>query len=123
MQTVPARSSPTHGLPVALFIIDEGSCSWLAIYTFSDYATRDENTGRIKQGTKAWSIFEACLGVGFHERIKSLDDIVGAQFVSKVEQTKTGSRNKIEFGTAGPVPPRGFGDDEGNAPDFSDLAS
>ncbi len=58
MQTVPARSSPTHGLPVALFIIDEGSCSWLAIYTFSDYATRDENTGRIKQGTKAWSIFE-----------------------------------------------------------------
>jgi hypothetical protein len=92
-------------------------------YTFVDYAGRDEDTGQIKQGTKAWSIYEACLGSGFYKKIKSLDDIVGEQFVAKVEQTKTGSRNKVEFGTAGPVPPGGFGDDEGDAPDFSDLAS
>ena len=84
-------------------------------YTFTDYATRDENTGQIKQGTKAWSIYEACLGAGFHEKIKSLGDIVGKQFVAKVEQTKTGSRNKIEFGTAGPVPPGGFGDNASKA--------
>ena len=84
-------------------------------YTFIDYAARDENTGQIKQGTKAWSIYEACLGVGFHEKIKSLDDIVGKQLVAKVEQTKTGSRNKIEFGTAGPVPPDGFGDNASKA--------
>ncbi|MDQ5827642.1 MAG: hypothetical protein M3441_26150 [Chloroflexota bacterium] len=84
-------------------------------YVFTDYATRDENTGQIKQGTKAWSIYEACLGVGFHERIKSLDDIVGKQFVTKVEETKTGSRNKVEFGTTGPVPPGGFGDDVSKA--------
>ena len=84
-------------------------------YTFTDYATRDENTGQIKQGTKAWSIYEACLGAGFHEKIKSLDDIVGKQFVAKVEQTKTGSPNKIEFGTAGPVPPDGFGDNVSKA--------
>ena len=84
-------------------------------FTFTDYATRDENTGQIKRGTKAWSIYEACLGVGFHEKIKSLDDIVGKQFVAKVEQTKTGSRNKIEFGTAGPVPPGGFGDNASKA--------
>ena len=84
-------------------------------YAFTDYATRDENTGQIKQGTKAWSIYEACLGAGFHKKIKSLDDIVGKQFVAKVEQTKTGSRNKIEFGTAGPVPPGGFGDNASKA--------
>jgi hypothetical protein len=84
-------------------------------YTFVDYAARDENTGQIKQGTKAWSIYEACLGAGFHEKIKSLSDIVGKQFVAKVEQTKTGSRNKIEFGTTGPVPPGGFGDNESKA--------
>src|SRR5215211_5930295 len=77
-------------------------------YTFVDYATRDEDTGQIKQGTKAWSIYEACLGVGFHKKIK------------------TGSRNKVEFGTAGPVPAGGFGanaEDEDEPPDFSGLAS
>ena len=84
-------------------------------FTLIDYATRDENTGQIKQGTKAWSIYEACLGTGFHKKIRSLDDIVGRQFVAKVEQTKTGSRNKIEFGTAGPVPPGGFGDNASKA--------
>jgi hypothetical protein len=31
-------------------------------HTFMDYANRDEDTGQIKQGSKAWSIFEACLG-------------------------------------------------------------
>jgi hypothetical protein len=84
-------------------------------YTFVDYAARDENTGQIKQGTKAWAIYEACLGAGFHEKIKSLDEIVGKQFVAKVEQTKTGSRNKIEFGTTGPVPAGGFGDNASQA--------
>jgi hypothetical protein len=97
-------------------------------YTFVDYATRDEDTGQIKQATKAWSVYEACLGVGFHKKIKGLDDIVGKQFVAKVETTKTGSRNKVEFGTAGPVPAGGFGgnaegDDEPEAPDFLHLAS
>ena len=93
-------------------------------YTFVDYASRDEDTGQIKQGTKAWSIYDACLGAGFHKKIKDLDDIVGKQFVAKVEQTKTGSRNKVEFGTAGPVPAGGFkGGDEPEAPDFSHLAS
>jgi hypothetical protein len=97
-------------------------------YSFVDYASRDEDTGQIKQGTKAWSIYEACLGHGFHKRIKGLDDIVGKQFVAKVETTKTGSRNKVEFGTVGPVPAGGFGgnaegDDEPEAPDFSHLAS
>ena len=97
-------------------------------YSFVDYASRDEDTGQINQGTKAWGIYEACLGHGFHKRIKGLDDIVGKQFVAKVEQTKTGSRNKVEFGTAGPVPAGGFGgnaegDDEPEAPDFSHLAS
>jgi hypothetical protein len=52
-------------------------------YTFTDYASRDEDTGQIKQGTKAWNVYEACLGVGFHKKIKNLDDIVGRQFVGE----------------------------------------
>jgi hypothetical protein len=37
-------------------------------HQFNDYANRDEDTGQIKQGSKAWSIFEACLGQDFHKR-------------------------------------------------------
>jgi len=74
-------------------------------HTFTDYANRDEDTGQIKQGSKAWSIFEACLGQDFHKRPGvSLNDLVGNQFVAQVTQTRTGSRNKVEFGTIGPVP-------------------
>jgi hypothetical protein len=74
-------------------------------HTFMDYANRDEDTGQIKQGSKAWSIFEACLGKDFHKRHGvSLESLVGKQFVSQVTQTRTGSRNKVEHGTVGPVP-------------------
>ena len=75
-------------------------------HTFTDYANRDENTGQIKQGSKAWSIFEACLGRDFHKRPGvSLESLVGKQFIAQVTQTRTGSRNKVECGTIGPVPP------------------
>src|SRR5215211_2507749 len=75
-------------------------------HTFTDYANRDEVTGQIKQGSKAWSIFEACLGPNFYKRPGvGLKDLVGKQFVAKVTQTRTGSRNKVDFGTIGPVPP------------------
>ena len=73
--------------------------------TFMDYGNRDEVTGQIKQGSKAWSIFEACLGPDFYKRSGvGLKDLVGKQFVAKVTQTRTGSRNKVDFGTIGPVP-------------------
>ena len=75
-------------------------------HTFTDYANRDEDTGQVKQGSKAWSIFEACLGRDFHKRPGvSLESLVGKQFMAQVTQTRTGSRNKVEFGTIGPVPP------------------
>jgi hypothetical protein len=75
-------------------------------HTFTDYANRDEDTGQIKQGSKAWSIFEACLGRDFYKRPSiSLNSLVGKQFMAQVTQTRTGSRNKAEFGTIGPVPP------------------
>jgi hypothetical protein len=75
-------------------------------HTFNDYASRDEDTGQIKQGSKAWTIFEACLGRDFHKQAGvSLESLVGKQFVAQVTQTRTGSRNKVEFGTVGPVPP------------------
>ena len=75
-------------------------------YTFTDYASRDEDTGRINQGSKAWTIYEACLGKDFHEKIKGLDAVVGKEFMARVEMTKTGSRNKVEHGTVGPAPSR-----------------
>jgi hypothetical protein len=75
-------------------------------YTFTDYANRDEDTDQIKQGSKAWSIFEACLGQDFHKRPGvSLNSLVGKQFMAQVTQTRTSSRNKVEFGTIGAVPP------------------
>jgi hypothetical protein len=75
-------------------------------HQFNDYANRDEHTGQIKQGSKAWSIFEACLGRDFYKRPGvTLESLVDKQFVGKVTQTSTGSRNKVEFGTIGPVPP------------------
>ncbi len=75
-------------------------------HTFTDYANRDEDTGQIKQGSKAWTVFEACLGRDFHKQSGvSLESLVGKQFVGQVTQTRTGSRNKVEFGTVGPVPP------------------
>ena len=75
-------------------------------HTFMDYGNRDEVTGQIKQGSKAWSIFEACLGPDFYKRSGvGLNDLVGKQFIAQVTQTRTGSRNKVEFGTIGPVPP------------------
>jgi hypothetical protein len=97
-------------------------------HTFMDYANRDEDTGQIKQGSKAWSIFEACLGRDFHKRLGvSLESLVGKQFVGQVTQTRTGSRNKVEHGTVGPVPPEEAkatpkpddGDDEDDK--FADL--
>jgi hypothetical protein len=71
-----------------------------------DYANRDEDSGQVKQGSKAWSVFEACLGQNFHRRPGvSLESLVGKHFVGQVTQTRTGSRNKVEHGTVGPVPP------------------
>ncbi len=95
-------------------------------HTFTDYANRDEDTGQIKQGSKAWSIFEACLGRDFYKRPGvSLNSLVGKQFVAQVTQTRTGSRNKVEFGTIGPVPPeeenRALKPNDGDDVDFSDL--
>ena len=74
-------------------------------HQFNDYSNRDEDTGQIKQGSKAWSIFEACLGEDFHKRPGvSLESLIGKQFMGQVTQTRTGSRNKVEHGTVGPVP-------------------
>jgi hypothetical protein len=74
-------------------------------HTFMDYANRDEDTGQVKQGSKAWSIFEACLGRDFHKKPGvSLKSLIGKQFMGQVTQTRTGSRNKVEHGTIAPVP-------------------
>jgi hypothetical protein len=73
-------------------------------HTFMDYSSRDETTGNIKDGTKAWSIFRAALGPDFYKE-SNVDEqsLVGKQFVARITKTKSGSRNKLEFGTIGPV--------------------
>jgi len=77
-------------------------------HVFTDYCSRDEHTGRVRQGTKLWSILEAALGPDFDERYPSLNAALaalkGKRIFAKVTQTKTGSRNRLEHGTIGPVP-------------------
>ena len=96
-------------------------------HVFNDYSSRDEDTGQVKQGSKAWSIFEACLGRDFYKKPGvSLASLVNKQFIAQVTQTKTASRNKVEFGTVGPVPPeeakKAPKPDDGNDDDmFNDI--
>ena len=103
LEVLAAEKAEAYGLQIGLKlkIVGEEHDG----HTFMDYANRDEYTGQIKQGSKAWSIFEACLGRDFHKRPGiSLESLVGKQFMAQVTQTRTGSRNKVEFGTIGPVP-------------------
>src|ERR671921_2499727 len=105
LEVLAAEKAEAYGLQIALKLKVVGGEH--DNHTFTDYANRDEDTGQIKQGSKAWSIFEACLGPDFYKRPSvGLNDLVGRQFVAQVTQTRTGSRNKVEFGTIGPVPPK-----------------
>jgi hypothetical protein len=128
LEVLAADKAETYGLQIALKLkVIGGEHDG---HTFSDYANRDEDTGQIKQGSKAWSIFEACLGPDFHKRPSvSLKDLIGNQFVAQVTQTRTGSRNKVEFGTVGPVPPEDKNktskpdSSDGDGVDFSNIPS
>src|SRR5215210_4172493 len=104
LEVLSAESADTYGPQIGLKLKVVGGEH--QGHTFMDYANRDEDTGQVKQGSKAWSIFEACLGRDFHKRPGvSLESLVGKQFVAQVTETRTGSRNKVEFGTIGPVQP------------------
>jgi hypothetical protein len=104
LEVLAADKAETYGLQIGLKLKVIGGEHDGHIFT--DYANRDEDTGQVKQGSKAWSIFEACLGRDFHKQSGvSLGSLIGKQFVAQVTQTRTGSRNKVEFGTIGPVPP------------------
>jgi hypothetical protein len=124
LEVLAAEKAETYGLQIALKlkVIGGGHNG----HTFTDYANRDEDTGQIKQGSKAWSIFEACLGRDFHKQPGvSLESLIGKQFMAQVTQTRTGSRNKVEFGTIGPVPPEEkhqASDAEGNTRDGADIS-
>jgi hypothetical protein len=125
LEVLAAEKAETYGPQIALKLKVVGG--EYDGHTFNDYANRDEDTGHIKQGSKAWTIFEACLGRDFHKQSGiSLESLVGKQFVAQVTQTRTGSRNKLEFGTVGPVPqneknraPKS--NNEGDGGDFSDV--
>ena len=126
LQVLSAETADTYGPQIGLKLKVVGGEH--DGHTFMDYASRDEDTGQVKQGSKAWAIFEACLGRDFHKRRGvSLESLVGKQLVGQVTQTRTGSRNKVEHGTVGPVPPEEVkatpkpddGDDEDDM--FADL--
>ena len=103
LEVLSAETADTYGPQIGLKIKVVGGEH--DGHTFMDYANRDEDTGQIKQGSKAWSIFEACLGQDFHKKPGvSLESLIGKQFMGQVTQTRTGSRNKVEHGTVGPVP-------------------
>jgi hypothetical protein len=103
LEVLAAEKAETYGLQIGLKLKVVGGEH--DGHTFMDYASRDEDTGQVKQGSKAWSIFEGCLGKDFHKHPDvNLASLVGKQFVAQVTQTSTGSRNKVEFGTIGPVP-------------------
>jgi hypothetical protein len=124
LEVLAADKAETYGLQISLKLkVIGGEHDG---HIFMDYANRDEDTGQIKQGSKAWSIFEACLGRDFHKRPGvSLDSLVGKQFVAQVTQTRTGSRNKVEFGTIGPVPPENSqaSESDSDGVDFSNIPS
>jgi len=104
LEILAADKAETYGLQIGLKLKVVGGEH--DGHTFTDYCNRDEDTGQIKQGSKAWSIYETCLGRDFHKRPGvSLESLVGKQFVGQVTQTRTGSRNRVEHGTIGPVPP------------------
>jgi hypothetical protein len=104
LEVLDAYKADTYGLQIYLKLKVVGGEH--DGHQFNDYASRDEDSGQVRQGTKAWSIFEACLGRDFHKRPGvSLESLIGKQFIAQVAQTRTGSRNKVEFGTVGPVPP------------------
>ena len=126
LEVLAAEKAETYGLQIALKLKVIGGEH--DSHTFTDYANRDEDTGQIKQGSKAWTIFEACLGQDFHKQSGiSLESLVGKQFIAQVTQTRTGSRNKVEFGTVGPVPPEQKddaskpNDNDSDGVDFSDI--
>ena len=127
LEVLSAETADTYGPQIGLKLKVVGGEH--DSHTFMDYANRDEDTGQIKQGSKAWAIIEACHGPDFYKSPGvSLESLVGKQFVGKVTQTRTGSRNKVEHGTVGPVPPeevketpKPSGDDDDKDDMYADL--
>ncbi len=104
LEVLAAEKAETYGLQIGLKLKVLGGEH--DGHTFTDYCNRDEDTGQIKEGSKGWTIFEACLGRDFHKRPGvSLESLIGKRFVAQVTQTRTGTRNKVEHGTVGPIPP------------------
>ncbi len=73
-------------------------------YTFYDYPSRAAD-GSIKVGTKAWEMFEACLGKGLSpDEELDTSDLVGKRLTAQVVVKKGGKGNRTEFGTIRPAP-------------------
>ena len=75
LEVMTAEKAETYGLQIGLKLRVVGGDH--DGHVFTDYANRDEDTGQIRQGSKAWTIFEACLGRDFHKQAGvSLESLV-----------------------------------------------
>jgi hypothetical protein len=75
-------------------------------FEFTDYPNRGAKNG-VKEGTKAWDIFEACLNTRLSpEDELDSDDLVGKKFQAMVSVKKTGKGNRTEHGTIGSYRPK-----------------
>ncbi len=74
-------------------------------FEFTDYPNRGSENG-VKVGTKAWDIFEACLGRISPDDELDTQDLVGKKFMAMVSVKKTGKGNRTEHGTIGPYRPK-----------------
>src|SRR5215207_7252276 len=65
LEVLAADKAEAYGLQIGLKLKNIGGEH--DGHTCMDYANRDEDTGQVKQGSKAWSIFESCLGPDFYK--------------------------------------------------------
>jgi hypothetical protein len=74
-------------------------------FVFADYLNCGSEDG-VKVGTKAWVVFEACLGrrLSINEELDT-DDLIGKRFVARVLVRRSGRGNYCEHGSIVPYRP------------------
>ena len=74
-------------------------------FIFTDYLNCGSENG-VKVGTKAWVVFETCLGrrLSINEELDT-DDLIGKTFVARVLVKSNGRGNYCEYGSIAPYRP------------------
>jgi len=74
-------------------------------FVFADYLNCGSEDG-VKEGTKAWVVFEACLNrrLSINEELDT-SDLIGKRFVARVLVRSSGRGNYCEHGSIAPYRP------------------